>query len=106
MIFSLDIWLLPAIGAASSSYLVSLLWERIRSTSAPSGMTAGFLAALSFLMGAICSWYREAQYERGLDNNIVTMFIAGASTTFLWLLLRKYFIGYKDGARRKLLDQR
>ena len=44
MIFSIDIWLLPAIAASSSSYLVCLIWERIKNSTAPDGLLEGFLA--------------------------------------------------------------
>jgi hypothetical protein len=100
MIFAVDIWLLPAIAAASSSYLVSLAWERFRFSSAPDGLVAGFLTALSFLMGAICSYIRERQYSAGLESNVIIMFIAGATTTYLWLLFRKHFRGLRDRSRR------
>ena len=90
MILSLDTWLLPAIAAGSSSYLVCLLWERIRTTTAPNGRMAGFLAGLSFVMGAISAYIRHKLFAPGLENNVITMFLVGASTTFFWLLLRKY----------------
>ena len=96
MIFGLDIWLLPAIAAGSSSYLVSLLWERFRSATAPSGVIAGFLSGLSFVMGGISSYYRAGFYSPSLENNIIVMFAAGAITTYVWLLLRQYLPGYKD----------
>jgi len=96
MVLSLDTWLLPAIAAGSSSYLVSLAWERFRTASAPSGTMAAFLAGLSFMMGAICAEYRYNIFKPTLENNVITMFIVGASTTYFWLLLRKYFPGYKD----------
>jgi len=95
MIFALDIWLLPAIAAGSSSYLVSLLWERVRRATAPSGLMAGFLASLSFVMGAISAYFRNAQYAPTLESNIIVMFFAGASTTYLWLLLRQFLPGFK-----------
>jgi glucan phosphoethanolaminetransferase (alkaline phosphatase superfamily) len=91
MIFSLDIWLLPAIAAGSSSYLVCILWERYRKNSAPNWFLSIFLAALSFLMGAVCTYYRYIVLAPSLENNVIVMFIAGASTTFFWLLLRKHF---------------
>jgi hypothetical protein len=90
MVLSLDIWLLPAIAAGSASYLVSLLWERFRKSTAPGGMLAAYLAVLSFIMGAVCAYYRYTVFEPSLENNVIVMFIAGASTTFFWLLLRKY----------------
>ncbi len=95
MIFSLDTWLLPAIAASSSSYLVCLAWEKFRTTTAPSGPMAGLLATLSFIMGAICAYYRYTLFAATLDNNVIIMFVVGASTTYLWLLLRKYFPGLK-----------
>jgi hypothetical protein len=94
MIFSLDTWLLPAIAAASSSYLVSLGWERFRSLTAPSGRTEALLAALSFIMGAISAYYRCIWFDPSLENNVIVMFIVGASTTYFWLLLRRYFLRY------------
>lgn len=94
MIFSLDTWLLPAIAAGASSYLVSLLWERLKAETAPSGFTAAFLAALSFIMGAISAWYRDTLFHPSLENNIIIMFLVGASTTWLWLRFRKYFLNY------------
>jgi hypothetical protein len=98
MLFAINIWLLPAIAASSSSYLVCLLWERFRNNTAPGGLLAGFLALLSFLMGAICAYYRNSLFGSSLDNNVIVMFVVGASTTFLWLLLRKYLPGYqKEG---------
>ncbi len=90
MFFSLDTWLLPAIAAGSSSYLVCLVWERFRTNSAPSGLLAAFLAALSFIMGAICAYYRHALFAPSPENNVIIMFVVGASTTYFWLLLRKH----------------
>ncbi len=95
MILSLDIWLMPAIAASSSSYLVCLVWERLKYRTAPDSMLEAFLAALSFLMGAICAYYRHRLYAPTLENNVIIMFIVGASTTFLWLLIRKYLPGFK-----------
>ncbi len=95
MIFSLDTWLLPAIAASSSSYLVCLIWERLRTATAPSGFMSGFLAALSFLMGAICAYYRYAVFAPSLENNVIIMFVVGASTTYVWLLLRRHLPGFK-----------
>jgi hypothetical protein len=90
MIFSIDIWLLPAIAASASSYLVCLLWERFRNKSAPNGVLAGFLGSLSFIMGTISAYFRHRIYNVSLENNIIVMFIVGATTTFFWLLLRRY----------------
>jgi glucan phosphoethanolaminetransferase (alkaline phosphatase superfamily) len=95
MIFSIDIWLLPAIAASSSSYLVCLAWERIKNSTAPDGLLEGFLASLSFLMGAICAYYRYRLYSQSLENNVIIMFAVGASTTYLWLLLRRYLPGFR-----------
>jgi len=91
MLLALDIWLLPAIAAASASYLVSLGWERFRAVTAPSGLMAAFLAGLSFVMGAVSAYYRRELMAAGPENNIIVMFVAGASTTYFWLRLRKYF---------------
>ena len=93
---SLEIWFLPAIAAGASSYLVSLAWEKFRRGSAPSGQIAGFLAGLSFLMGAICAYYRHAVFSPSLESNFIVMFFVGASTTHFWLLLRKYWPGFRD----------
>ena len=90
MILSLDVWLLPAIAAGSSSYLVCLLWERYRADTAPSGFLEGLLSFLSFVMGGASAHYRAALYQRSLENNIIVMFIVGATTTYLYLLMRKY----------------
>jgi hypothetical protein len=90
MILSLDTWLLPAIAASSSSYLVCLVWEKLRHNTAPSGPQAAFLAVLSFIMGAICAYFRYALFSPSLESNVIIMFIVGATTTFFWLLLRKY----------------
>ncbi len=100
MIFSLDTWLLPAIAASSSSYLVCLGWERFKKTSAPTGLMSGFLAALSFIMGAISAYYRQSIFAAGLENNVIVMFLVGASTTYVWLLLRRYLPGF---SRRRTL---
>jgi len=94
MIFSVDTWLLPAIAASSSSYLVCLAWERFRHNTAPDGLLSAFLAGLSFIMGAICAYYRHMVFAPALENNIIVMFFVGASTTYLWLLLRKYLPGF------------
>ncbi|MBN2242486.1 MAG: hypothetical protein JW793_07335 [Acidobacteria bacterium] len=91
MLFSIDIWLLPAIAAGASSYLICLLWERCRHRSAPNGILAGFLVGLSFIMGALSAYIRYRLYGASLENNIIVMFTVGASTTFFWLLLRRYF---------------
>ncbi|MBN2337003.1 MAG: hypothetical protein JXP48_00570 [Acidobacteria bacterium] len=99
MILALDTWLLPAIAAGSSSYLVSLLWERVRPETAPERPLSAFLAALSFLMGALAAGYRHAVYAPGPENNIIVMFVAGASATFFWLLLRRHLPGWKDRNR-------
>ncbi len=89
MILALDIWLLLAIAAASASYLVCLLWERFRAATAPSGLLAGFLAFLSFLMAGVSAHYRATHYDRTLESNIIVMFLAGASTTYFYLLMRR-----------------
>ncbi len=94
MILAMDTWLLPAIAASSASYLVCLLWERFRNSTAPSGLLAAFLAILSFLMGAICAYYRHELFTPSLESNVIIMFIVGASTTFFWLLLRRYLPGF------------
>jgi predicted Na+-dependent transporter len=94
MLFSVDTWLLPAIAAGSSSYLVCLAWERLRNQTAPSGLLSAFLAGLSFLMGAISSYYRFRLLSQSLESNVIIMFVVGASTTYLWLLLRKYLPGF------------
>jgi hypothetical protein len=96
MILSLDTWLLPAIAAGSSSYLVCLLWERIKTRSAPSRLLSGFLAVLSFLMGGISAYIRDELFASELESNIIIMFLVGASTTYIWLLLRRYIFGF-DG---------
>ncbi len=92
VILSIDIWLLPAIAAGSSSYLVCLLWERFRASTAPSGFLAGLLSFLSFIMGGASAHYRATLYERSLNNNIIVMFVVGASTTYFYLLMRKYMV--------------
>jgi uncharacterized membrane protein HdeD (DUF308 family) len=96
MIFFIDIWLLPAIAAGSSAYLVCILWERYRHSSAPTWWMSMFLSALSFLMGAICAYYRYLMLASSLESNCIVMFIAGASTTFFWLLLRKYLPNFRN----------
>jgi len=106
MILALDTWLLPAIAASSSSYLVSLSWERWRKASAPNGVTAGFLAGLSFVMGAICAYYRHTVYAPRLESNIIIMFAVGGSTTYLWLLCRKYFPDLRDRSNVERRDSR
>ena len=95
MIFLLDIWLLPAIAASSSSYLVCLVWERVRKSTAPDVLLEAFLAALSFLMGAICALYRHRFYDSSLEGNVIVMFAVGASTTFFWLLLRRHLPAFR-----------
>jgi hypothetical protein len=99
MIFSLDRWLLPAIAAASSSYLVCLGWEKFRTMTAPSGPMSAFLAGLSFVMGAFSAYYRDTVYSPTLENNIIIMFIVGATSTYFWLLLRKYLPGHQRHSR-------
>jgi hypothetical protein len=99
MPFAIDTWLLPAIASASSSYLVCLLWERLRKYSAPSGSLEAFLAGLSFLMGGICAYYRHTIFAPSLENNIIVMFAVGASTTYFWLRLRKYMPGFGKNGR-------
>ncbi len=99
MILAIDTWLLPAIAASSSSYLVCLVWERVRNRSAPDGALAAFLAGLSFLMGAVCAYYRHTRFAPSLENNVIVMFAVGASTTFFWLLLRKYLPGFRRNGR-------
>jgi hypothetical protein len=96
MIFSMENWLLPAIAAGSSSYLVCLIWEKLRRDSAPNATTEIFLAVLSFLMGGICAYLRHSLFVTSLESDVIVMFIVGASTTFFWLLLRKYLPGIKD----------
>ena len=90
MILYLDTWFLPAIAASSASYLICLAWERIRPRTAPSRLMEVLLAALSFLMGAFCAVYRHEVFASSLENNVIVMFTVAASTTFIWLLLRKY----------------
>lgn len=96
MIFSIEIWLLPAIAASSSSYLVCLTWEKLRKESAPDGAMEIFLAVLSFLMGGICAYLRHELFATSLENDVIVMFIVGASTTFFWLLLRKHLPRIKN----------
>jgi hypothetical protein len=91
MFLSIDIWLLPAIAAGAASYLVCLIWEHYKRRSAPNGILAGFLVGLSFIMGALSAYIRHRLYAVSLENNIIVMFTVGASTTFFWLLLRRYF---------------
>jgi hypothetical protein len=91
MLFSMETWLLPAIAAGSSSYLICLLWERFRHNTAPNGMLAAYLAVLSFFMGAISAYYRHAVLACSLENSVIIMFLVGASTTYIWLLLRRFF---------------
>jgi hypothetical protein len=95
MIFALDIWLLPAIAASSSSYLVSLIWERVRPPTAPRPLLSAVLSGLSFLMGGISSYYRHSVFAPSLENNIIIMFAAGGISTFAWLFLRRYLPGVK-----------
>lgn len=95
MIFSIDIWFLPAIAAGSASYLVCLLWEHYRHKSAPNGILSGFLVSLSFIMGAISAYIRYRAYTVSIEDNIIVMFIVGASSTFFWLLLRRYMPNIK-----------
>jgi len=47
-------------------------------------------------MGAICAYYRSAMFDPSLENNVIIMFLVGASTTYLWLRLRKYFVACKS----------
>lgn len=69
-----QIWLIPAAAAALASYLVLFLWTRRHND-------PGHLpAALSFLMGAICAYYRYERFGRTVLNNTVVMFLVGAST--------------------------
>jgi hypothetical protein len=96
MIFSVDTWLLPAIAASSSSYLVCLVWERFKNKTAPSGALAALLAGLSFIMGGISAYYRNRIFATSLESNVIIMFAVGASTTFLWLVLRRYFPGFNN----------
>ncbi len=100
MYFALDAWLLPAIASGSSSYLVSLIWEKVRAASAPSGGIAAFLTALSFMMGGISAYLRHNLYATSLENNIIIMYIVGATTTFLWLLMRRRFTWMRRGREK------
>lgn len=104
MIFSLDTWLLPAIAASSSSYLVCLAWERIRNRTAPSGALAAFLAVMSFLMGAISAYFRDALHTQSLESNVVAMFAAGAVATYGWLLLRRFLPGFDQRQKTRRRD--
>jgi hypothetical protein len=99
MIFSVETWLLPAIAAGSSSYLVCLAWEKLRQDSAPDGATEIFLALLSFLMGGISAYIRHGLFASSLESDVIIMFIVAASTTFFWLILRKYLPRIKDRSR-------
>ena len=96
MIISIEIWLLPAIAASSSSYLVCLTWEKLRKDTAPDSAMEIFLAILSFIMGGICAHLRHELFNTSLENDVIVMFIVGASTTFFWLLLRKYLPRIKN----------
>ena len=95
----METWLLPAIAASSSSYLVCLAWEKLRQDSAPNGATEIFLALLSFLMGGISAYLRHGLFATSLESDVIVMFIVGASTTFIWLILRKYLPPVKDRSR-------
>ena len=105
MVFSIDTWLLPAIAASSSSYLVCLVWERIKVSTAPDGVLSAFLAGLSFLMGAICSYYRYTLFRPSLESNVIIMFIVGATTTYFWLLLRKHLPGFTKKGKSLSIKQ-
>jgi len=85
--------------ASSSSYLVCLTWEKFRQDSAPNGAMEIFLAVLSFLMGGICAHLRHTLFATSLEIDVIIMFMVGASTTFLWLLLRKYLPRIKDSRK-------
>ena len=100
MILLLDVWLFPAIAACSASYLVVLAWERVRPQTAPAGPVAAFLAILSFLMGAVCAWYRVRYHGATPENNVIVMFLTGAATTYAWLLLRRFLPVGVDRERR------
>lgn len=100
MILSLDVWLLPAIAAASSSYLVVLIWERVRPSTAPGGLLSALLSALSFLMGGISAYYRYSVWAPSLENNIIIMFAAGAIATFAWLILRRFMPDFPGQSTR------
>jgi hypothetical protein len=51
-------------------------------------------------MGAICAYYRHTVFAPSLENNVIIMFAVGASTTYFWLLFRKYLPGFKKGERQ------
>ncbi len=62
---------------------------------------SAFLAGLSFLMGASCAYYRNTLFSASLENNVIVMFSVGASTTYLWLLLRKHLPGFNTGGKAR-----
>lgn len=91
MILSVDIWLLPALAAGLSSYLVFRGWLHYsRKASASNHLRTELPVILSFLMGAFCAIYRHAVHARSLENNILVMLLVGGITTLAWLWLSKY----------------
>lgn len=82
---SAEIWFWPALVASLGSFLaVRVALRRVKRFQAMRG-SAGFLAGLSFLMGAICSAYRTVKLDVGMVNNLVVMFIVGIITSLAWL---------------------
>jgi Ni/Fe-hydrogenase subunit HybB-like protein len=60
-------------------------------------------------MGGICSYYRFTQFSARLESNIIIMFAVAGSTTYVWLLLRRFLpaSGSREvgGSSRDLSDR-
>ena len=50
-------------------------------------------------MGGISAYLRHGLFATSLESDVIVMFIVGASTTFIWLILRKYLPPVKDRSR-------
>jgi hypothetical protein len=87
---------LPAIAAGVSSYLVSWIYQRLRTDHSSDRKAASYIAALSALMGGICSYYRITVLGRSLVNNLLVMSFVGGICTLFWFLIRRHMVGMRD----------
>jgi hypothetical protein len=87
---------LPAIAAGLASFLASWIHSLLQTNRPNDKQAAIYLAALSTLMGGICSYYRLMVFGHSLGNNILVMSFVAGLVTFVWFLLRRHMPGMQD----------
>jgi hypothetical protein len=87
---------LPAIAAGLSSLFASWIYAKLREDRPKDIKITAYLAALSTLMGGICSHYRLMVFGRSLTNNMLVMSLVAGFVTLTCLLIRRFTPGVRD----------